>query len=123
MSAVFDIESLKRKSLEFVNLIGNEHDTTSAKIIGLLDKEFAVQHAKLPPSKGGRDAFLTKLGERLKLAQGHVSLEVKHVISESCEQGPNYAQCWIYSRKRTPFGFTNSVCDPSLLLQTLADKK
>lgn len=109
MAATLDITSLKQKSLDFVNLIGNEHDTTSAKIVSLLAREFAVQHAELPPSEGGRDAFLNRLGDRLKLAKGHASIEVKHMVAELFDDGSKGGQSWVYSRKNTPFGSTNSV--------------
>ncbi|KAJ5770908.1 uncharacterized protein N7511_002959 [Penicillium nucicola] len=85
MSPSLDIEALKQNSLAFVQLLGNDHDTTSERIIGLLAEDFAVQHGELPPSEGGRDAFLNKLGDRLKLAKGHASVEVKHVIAEVCQ--------------------------------------
>jgi hypothetical protein len=109
MACAFDILSIKQKSLDFVNLLGNEHDTTSDKIVDLLATEFAVQHAELPPSEGGRDVFLTKLGQRLKLAKGHASVDVKHVVAEVFEDGVKGGQCWVYSTKNTPFGSTNSV--------------
>lgn len=109
MATALDISSIKQKSLDFVNLLGNEHDTTSDKIVGLLAKEFAVQHGELPPSEGGREAFLTKLGQRLKLAKGHASVEVKHVVAELFEDRAKGGQCWIYSTKNTPFGSRNSV--------------
>ncbi|KAJ5606660.1 hypothetical protein N7510_009441 [Penicillium lagena] len=109
MAATLNIASLKQKSLDFVNLIGNEHDTTSAKIVSLLAREFAVQHAEFPPSEGGRDAFLAKLGGRLKLAKGHASIEVKRVVAELFDDGSKGGQSWVYSRKNTPFGSADSV--------------
>ncbi|KAJ5611254.1 hypothetical protein N7510_007973 [Penicillium lagena] len=87
MASTLTIAELKASAVEFVNRLGNEHDTTSATIIGLLDEEFAVQHGELSPSTGGRDAFLTGLGERLKLSQRKVSVEVKHVIAELYDDG------------------------------------
>jgi hypothetical protein len=109
MATTLTIEELKARSVEFTNLLGNDHDTTSAKIVGLLDEDFSVQHGEMPPSTGGRNAFLTKLGDRLKLAQGKASVEVKHVIAEVYEDGRKGGQCWIYSRKNTPLGCSNSV--------------
>lgn len=103
------IAELKARSVEFTNLLGNDHDTTSAEIVGLLDEEFSVQHGEMPPSTGGRDAFLTKLRGRLEIAQGKVSVEVKHVIAEVYEDGKEGGRCWIYSRKNTPLGCSNSV--------------
>lgn len=106
------VSDLKAKSLEFVNLIGNKHDTSSSKIVCLLANDFAVQHAESSPSTGGRDAFLARLGERLKLARGHVSVEVRHVIAEVFENETRAGQCWVYSKKNTPFGSSMSVSLP-----------
>lgn len=127
MVSNLELSSIKQKSLDFVNLLGNEHDTTSDKIVSLLATKFAVQHAELPPSEGGRDAFLTKLGQRLKLAKGHASVEVKHVVAEVFDDDEaKGGQCWIYSTKNTPFGSTNSVGYSSALTansEIRADKK
>lgn len=103
------VEELKTRAIDFTNLLGNQHDTTSAIINGLLDENFAVQHGELEPSAGGRDAFLAKLGERLKLAQGQVSVQVKEVIAEVYKDSAKGGRCWIYSRKNTPMGSTDSV--------------
>jgi hypothetical protein len=108
MTSTLTLAEVKTRSVDFVNLIGNEHDTTSAKIVGLLGEEFAVQHGDMPPSTGGRDAFLTGLRGRLKLAQGKVSVDVGHVIAEIYKDGEG-GRCWVYSRKNTPFGSSNSV--------------
>ena len=109
MTSTLTLAEVKTRSLDFVNLLGNEHDTTSAKIVGLLDEEFAVQHGEMPPSTGDRDAFLTALGRRLKLARGKASVDVKHVIAETYLDGAKGGQCWVYSRKNTPLGSSNSV--------------
>jgi hypothetical protein len=110
MASTLTITELKTYSVDFVN-IGNHHDNTLEKIVGLLGKEFAVQHREMPPSTGGRDAFLTTLGGRLKLAQGNVSVQIKHVIAEVYEDGAKEkgGQCWVYSGKNTPLGCSDSV--------------
>jgi hypothetical protein len=113
MASSLTIAELKSSATDFVNLLGNEHDTTSPKIVGLLNEDFAVQHGEMPPSIGGRDAFLTMLGGRLKLAQGKASVEIKHVIAEVHEDSTKGGQCWVYSKKITPFGVSNSVSDVS----------
>jgi hypothetical protein len=123
MTSALTLAEVKTRSLDFVNLLGNEHHTTSAKIIGLLGEEFAVQHGEMPPSTGGRDAFLTTIGGRLKLAQGKASVDVKHVIAETYLDGVKGGQCWVYSRKNTPLGCSNSVSDlfPKLALEVRKD--
>lgn len=90
-----------------MNLLGNEHDTTSDKVINLISQDFAVQHGESPPSSGGRDAFLTKIGEMLKLANGNAKVEIKHTVAEAFEG--TGGQCWVYSRKYTPRGISDSV--------------
>ena len=109
MAAGLTIGELKARATDFATLLGNDHDTTSPKIIGLLDEEFAVQHGEGKPSIGGRDAFLTNLGKRLELARGSVSIEVTQAIAEVYETGEIGGQCWLYSRKSTPLGVTDSV--------------
>ena len=109
MATALTLVELKARGIDFVNRLGNDHDTTSAKIVSLLDKDFAVQHGEMPPSTGGRDAFLTGLGGRLKLAQGKVSVEVKHAIAQLDEDGAKGGQSWVYSRKNTPLGCSDSV--------------
>lgn len=44
------------------------------------------------------------MGDRLKLARGNASIEVKQVVAELFDDGTKDGQCWIYSRKNTPFG-------------------
>lgn len=109
MNPGLDISTLKQKSLQFVHLLGNEHDTTSSAIITLLADEFSVQHGESLPSTGGRDAFLNKLGKRLKMAKGHASVEINHLVAEPTEDAAHGGQCWVYSRKNTPFGSSLSV--------------
>jgi len=109
MAAPLTLAELKSRALSFINKLGNDLDTTSPGIVGLLADEFAVQHGELPPSTGGRDVFLTNLGERLKMAKGMVSVEIKHVVAELYEDSARGGQCWVYSRKNTPFGCSNSL--------------
>ncbi|KAH8655817.1 hypothetical protein BX600DRAFT_440301 [Xylariales sp. PMI_506] len=94
------VEELKSRGLEIMNLLGNQHDTSSARILDLLHEDCTVQHGHQPPSEGGRKEFLTTFAERLSQIEGQFSLVIKHVIAEVYgDGGAEGGQCWIYATK------------------------
>ena len=98
-TTTLSLAELKKRSLDFFNLIGVEEDAASARIVELVSDDFAVQRGEQPPSTGGRDGFLTGIRAMIRQVEGGFNFEIKHMIAEVCEDGTNGGRCWVYSRK------------------------